>query len=32
MNDARLERWLGKDLVESTSASMKNWYGPPIPI
>ena len=32
MNSTRLERWLGKELVESTSASMKNWYGPPIPI
>lgn len=28
----RLERWLGKEKVEMFSASMKDWYGPPIPI
>lgn len=28
----RLERWLGRDQVESISASMRGWYGPPIPI
>lgn len=28
----RLERWLGKEMVDNISASMKNWYGPPIGI
>lgn len=28
----RLERWLGAPMVEEMSASMRNWYGPPIPI
>ena len=26
----RLERWLGAETVEKLSASMLNWYGPPI--
>jgi hypothetical protein len=29
-NASRLERWLGKDTVEAISASMRDWYGPPI--
>lgn len=28
----RLENWLGTDQVERLSASMRNWYGPPIAI
>lgn len=28
----RLENWLGTDLVERLSDSMRNWYGPPISI
>ena len=28
----RLERWLGTERIERLSASMKGWYGPPIPI
>lgn len=31
-HSARLERWLGATQVEQLSASMRNWYGPPIPI
>lgn len=29
---ARLERWLGKEEVERISASMLDWYGPPIAV
>ena len=32
MHSQKLERWLGKDLVDQISESMKDWYGPPIPI
>lgn len=28
----RLETWLGKDVVERISLSMKDWYGPPIAV
>jgi len=28
----RLERWLGTERIERLSASMRGWYGPPIPI
>jgi hypothetical protein len=28
----QLERWLGRDIVESLSESMRKWYGPPIPV
>lgn len=28
----RLERWLGPALVEQVALSMRDWYGPPIPI
>lgn len=31
-HSGRLERWLGRDVVENLSASMRNWYGPPIAI
>jgi len=30
VHSARLERWLGKEKIESLSASMRGWYGPPI--
>lgn len=30
VNASRLERWLGKNELESISNSMKDWYGPPI--
>lgn len=29
---ARLERWIGPDQLEWLSYSMKEWYGPPIPL
>ena len=29
---SRLERWLGHETAEHLSASMKDWYGPPIPV
>lgn len=29
-HSGQLERWLGKDLVETLSESMRDWYGPPI--
>lgn len=29
---ARLERWLGAEATENLSRSMKDWYGPPIPV
>lgn len=32
MHAQRLERWLGSDLVRQISESMRDWYGPPIPI
>lgn len=32
MHQERLERWLGTDLVGRIQSSMKDWYGPPIPI
>jgi hypothetical protein len=28
----RLERWLGTETVEQLSASMRDWYGPPIAV
>jgi hypothetical protein len=28
----RLERWLGRDAVESMSAQMLGWHGPPLPV
>lgn len=28
----RIERWLGKEMCENLSQSMKGWYGPPINI
>jgi len=28
----QLERWLGRETVEGLSASMRDWYGPPIPV
>lgn len=28
----QLERWLGKDAVSQLSASMRDWYGPPIAV
>jgi hypothetical protein len=31
-HSGRLERWLGTDVVEHLSLSMKDWYGPPIAI
>lgn len=31
-HSARLERWLGTAQIEALSASMRNWYGPPIAI
>ena len=31
-HSGRLERWLGKDKLESLSASMADWYGPPIAV
>jgi hypothetical protein len=30
VNSSQLERWLGRDAIERVSASMKDWYGPPI--
>lgn len=29
-NSMKLERWLGADVVEHTSRSFKDWYGPPV--
>jgi hypothetical protein len=26
----QLERWLGRETVEQLSASMRDWYGPPV--
>lgn len=31
-HSGQLERWLSKELVEQISKSMKDWYGPPIPV
>lgn len=31
-HSGQLERWLGKEGVESVSEQMKNWYGPPIAV
>jgi len=31
-HSGRLERWLGKELVEELSTAMKDWYGPPIAV
>ncbi|GMV19041.1 MAG: hypothetical protein AMXMBFR56_72650 [Polyangiaceae bacterium] len=31
-HSGQLERWLGKDTVEHLSASMRDWYGPPIAV
>lgn len=31
-HSGQLERWLGKEHCESLSASMKDWYGPPIAV
>jgi hypothetical protein len=28
----QLERWLGRETVEGLSVSMRDWYGPPIPV
>lgn len=29
-NASRLERWLGREQVESLSRAMQSWYGPPV--
>lgn len=31
-HSADLERWLGRDVVESLSERMRDWYGPPIAV
>ena len=31
-NSQRLENFLGTEMVEGISASMRDWYGPPIPV
>lgn len=31
-HSGRLERWLGTEACENLSASMKDWYGPPIAV
>jgi hypothetical protein len=31
-HSGRLERWLGKEVVEQLSLSMKDWYGPPVAV
>lgn len=31
-HSGRLERWLGRDHLESMSVAMKDWYGPPIAV
>lgn len=31
-HSGRLERWLGPDVVAGLSQSMRDWYGPPIPV
>ena len=31
-HSGRLERWLGKELVEDLSLAMRDWYGPPIAV
>lgn len=31
-HSARLERWLGRESVEALSASIRGWYGPPLPV
>lgn len=31
-NSSHLERWLGREQVESISYNMRDWYGPPIPL
>lgn len=31
-HSGQLERWLGRDTVEHLSASMRDWYGPPIAV
>jgi hypothetical protein len=31
-HSGQLERWLGKEVIEHMSASMADWYGPPIAV
>lgn len=32
MNESKLERWYGKENFSHMQSSMKDWYGPPIPV